>query len=218
MQNNKDFEYYEKIIKNRKISLFFIRVFDIIMSLFGLIILLPLFIIVSILIKLTSKGEIFFKQERIGKNQKVFKILKFRTMVTNAEEKGLKISTSSDNRITKVGKILRKTKIDEFPQLLNVLSGKMSLVGPRPEVKKYTDLYNNEQKAVFLVKPGITDLASIKFRNENEILEKSENVEDTYINEIMQKKLELNLIYIEKFGFFYNIYLILKTFLAILKG
>lgn len=214
--NEKNYIYYKEVVKRKKLSLLLIRFFDLFFSFFGVIFLIPLFIFVSILIKITSKGPIFFKQERVGKNQKIFKILKFRTMIVNAEEKGLKISTSSDNRITKIGKILRKTKIDEFPQLINVFFGQMSFVGPRPEVKKYVDLYTENQKSVFLIKPGITDLASIEFRNENEILNNAENPEKIYINNIMQKKLDLNLFYIEKIGFFYNIYLIFKTLFVVI--
>lgn len=196
---------------------FFKRLFDIFASFIGLILLSPLFLIVSLLICTTSKGGIFFKQIRIGKNGKPFKILKFRSMVANAEKKGLQISTGTDMRVTKVGKIIRKTKIDELPQLINVLIGQMSLVGPRPEVPKYVDMYTEEQKKVLTVKPGITDLASIEFRNENELLSEAENPEIYYIEEIMPKKLALNLEYIEKSGFFYDIVLIFKTLWRIVK-
>lgn len=202
---------YKKIIAKKKLKLFNIRIFDFFASTIGLILLLPLFMIISTLILFTSKGEIFFKQVRIGKNGKKFKILKFRTMVKNAESKGLQLSTSSDARITKVGKILRKTKVDELPQLINVFKGEMSLVGPRPEVPKYVEMYNDEQRNVLLVRPGITDIASIEYRDENSILEKAENAEDTYINEVMPQKLELNLEYIKSMSLFFNIKLILKT-------
>ncbi len=138
-------------------------------------------------------------------------------MVTDAEAKGLQISTSGDSRITKVGKILRKTKIDELPQLFNVLAGQMSFVGPRPEVPKYVNMYNDEQKNVLLVRPGITDEASIVFRNENSILENAEDTEAAYVNEIMPAKLKLNLEYVKKMGFFYNIKIIFKTIFAVLK-
>ncbi len=193
------------------------RAFDIVASMFGIICLLWLFVIVSIAIKTTSKGPVIFKQERVGLNGKIFKIWKFRSMVTNAEKKGLQITSKEDNRITGVGKFIRKYKIDELAQLFNVLFGQMSFVGPRPEVPKYVALYNEEQKKVLTVKPGITDLASIEYCNENDLLDSSNDPESTYINTIMPAKLELNLAYIEKAGFWYDIGLIFKTFARILK-
>ncbi|MEG2453799.1 MAG: sugar transferase [Clostridia bacterium] len=194
-----------------------IRIFDICASFFGIILLVPVFLIVALLIGFTSRGGVLFKQVRVGRNGKEFKIWKFRTMIAYAEDKGLQLSISGDCRITKVGKVLRKTKIDELPQLFNVLFGQMSLVGPRPEVPKYVALYNEEQKNVLLVRPGITDIASIKFRNENELLDKSEDTEKTYIEEIMPCKLKFNLEYITKIGLFFNIKLIFQTIFAIIK-
>ncbi len=196
---------------------FFKRCFDIFFSLFGITLLLLLFLFVAIAIKCSSKGPVLFKQERVGKHGKTFKIWKFRSMVVNAEAKGMQITTDGDNRITKVGKFIRKTKIDELPQLFNVLSGKMSFVGPRPEVPKYVAMYNAEQMRVLSVKPGITDLASIEFRNENDLLDGDEDPERKYIEEIMPAKLELNLKYIEKAGFFYDIGLIFKTVGKVIK-
>lgn len=193
------------------------RIFDFSASFLGIVILSPLFFVVSILILITSKGGIFFIQERVGKNGKTFKILKFRSMVTDAEKKGMQITTDQDNRITKIGKIIRKTKIDELPQLFNVLAGNMSFVGPRPEVPKYVELYTEEQRKVLSVKPGITDLASIEFRNENDMLKEQEDPEKKYIEEIMPAKLELNLKYLEKKSFFYDIKLIFKTLWRIIK-
>ncbi len=196
---------------------FFKRCFDIFFSLFGIMLLLLLFLFIAIAIKCSSKGPVLFKQERVGKHGKTFKIWKFRSMVVNAEAKGMQITTDGDNRITKVGKFIRKTKIDELPQLFNVLSGKMSFVGPRPEVPKYVAMYNAEQMRVLSVKPGITDLASIEFRNENDLLDGDEDPERKYIKEIMPAKLELNLKYIEKAGFFYDIGLIFKTVGKVIK-
>lgn len=196
---------------------FFKRLFDICASIFGIIILSPLFIIVAILIKATSKGPVIFKQERVGLNGKHFKIWKFRSMVVNAESKGLQITSNGDARITKVGGFIRKYKIDELAQLFNVLFGQMSFVGPRPEVPKYVAMYNDEQKKVLTVKPGITDLASIEYCDENSLIDASSDAEKTYIEEIMPAKLKLNLEYIEKAGFFYDIGLIFKTFGRILK-
>ena len=196
---------------------FFKRCFDIFFSLFGITLLCWLFLIIAIAIKCSSKGPVLFKQERVGRHGKTFKIWKFRSMIVDAEAKGMQITTDGDDRITKVGKFIRKTKIDELPQLFNVLSGKMSFVGPRPEVPKYVAMYNDEQLRVLSVKPGITDLASIEFRNENDLLDNDDDPERKYIEEIMPAKLELNLKYIEKAGFFYDIGLIFKTIAKVIK-
>ncbi|VYU31458.1 sugar transferase [Clostridium tertium] len=187
------------------------RLFDFLVSLVGVIILSPIFIIVSIAIKLDSKGNVLFLQKRVGRYGKEFNIYKFRTMVTDAEKLGKQITVGKDSRITKVGAFLRKFKIDELPQLLNVLKGDMSLVGPRPEVPKYVSLYNETQKKVLCVRPGITDIASLRYKDENDILGKVENPEEYYINVIMKDKLDLNLEYIEKSNLFFDIYLIIKT-------
>ena len=197
----------------KKINSIVKRIFDFFAALIGIIILSPIFIIVSIAIKLDSPGNIMFLQKRVGKCGKEFDIFKFRTMVTNAERLGIQITVGKDNRITKVGAFLRKYKIDELPQLFNVLKGDMSLVGPRPEVPKYVALYNEEQKKVLSVRPGITDLASLKYSDENDILGKVENPEEYYINVIMKDKLSLNLEYIEKSNLFFDISLVIKTIL-----
>ncbi|OQX98187.1 MAG: glycosyl transferase [Bacteroidetes bacterium 4572_128] len=187
------------------------RLFDLFFSFFGLLFLIPLFIIISLLIILDSKGGIFFLQIRVGKNNKDFKILKFRTMKTNSEKKGLLTVGAKDNRITKIGYFLRKYKLDELPQLINVLIGDMSIVGPRPEVRKYVNLYNEKQMKVLNVRSGITDYASIKYANENEILGKEKNPEKKYINEIMPEKLEINLKYIKEMSLTTDIKIIIKT-------
>ena len=187
------------------------RVCDFILSLIGIIVLSPIFIIVSIAIKLDSRGKILFLQKRVGRYGKEFNIYKFRTMVSNAEKLGKQITVGNDNRITKVGAFIRKYKIDELPQLFNVLKGDMSLVGPRPEVPKYVKLYSDEQKKVLNVRPGITDMASLRYKDENEILGKVDNPEEYYINVIMKDKLNLNLEYIEKSNIFFDLYLIIKT-------
>jgi len=187
------------------------RLFDIFFSLLGLILISPFLIIVSIIIKITSEGPVFFLQERLGQYEKPFFIYKFRTMVVNAESLGKQITVKGDTRITKVGKVLRRYKIDEFPQLINVLLGEMSFVGPRPEVKKYVDLYTNDQKEIFKVKPGITDYASIEYRNENDLLSTVEDPEEYYINTIMQDKIKLNKKYIQKNNLFIDVKIILKT-------
>lgn len=193
------------------------RGFDFIASLIGCIILMPIYILIAILIKIDSKGPVFFKQKRVGQYGKIFEILKYRTMVVDAEKIGKQITVGNDNRITKIGKFLRKYKLDELPQLFNVLKGDMSLVGPRPEVPKYVELYNDEEKKVLNVKPGITDFASIEYRDENEILGKVENPEEYYINVIMKHKLTLNLKYINNNNIFIDIKIILQTLLKCLK-
>ncbi|WP_234109064.1 sugar transferase [Chryseobacterium sp. R2A-55] len=193
------------------------RLFDIVFSCFGILILSPFFIIISIMILLDSKGGILYKQERTGKGGQIFRVLKFRTMRPDSFAKGALTVGSRDPRITNVGYYLRKYKLDELPQLFNVLFGEMSFVGPRPEVKKYTDLYNEEQKKVLSVVPGITDYASIKFRNENDLLSASENPEKLYIEEIMPEKLELNLKYIGDHNVFKDIKIIFDTFYTIIK-
>lgn len=173
-----------------------IRFFDIVFSAVGLIVLSPLFLALYLLIRIESKGGGFYSQERIGKDGIPFRLYKFRSMRTGADKKGLITIGDKDNRVTKVGYFIRKYKLDELPQLWNVLVGNMSLVGPRPEVKKYTDLYDAKQKKVLSVRPGITDWASIKYVDENKILGESTNPDEAYVNIIMPNKIKLNMIYI----------------------
>lgn len=187
------------------------RLFDIFFSLIGLMILFIPFLIISIIISADSKGGVFYKQIRVGKDGVDFSLLKFRSMATDSDKLGLLTVGGRDNRITKIGYALRKYKIDELPQLINVLFGDMSLVGPRPEVRKYVELYNAKQKQVLFVKPGITDYASIEYRNENELLGNAENPEAVYINEIMPAKLKLNLKYIEEQGVTTDLKIIFNT-------
>lgn len=174
-----------------------IRFFDILFSIIGLVLLSPLFTVLYFLIRIESQGGGFYSQERIGKNGKPFKLFKFRSMRIGSDKKGLITIGEKDNRITKTGFILRKYKLDELPQLWNVFIGDMSLVGPRPEVKKYTDLYTEEQKQVLQVRPGITDWASIKYVDENKILGESKDPDDAYVNLIMPNKIKLNMVYIQ---------------------
>lgn len=192
------------------------RLFDILASGIGIIILSPVLLIIALRIKTGSDGPVFFKQVRVGKDGKEFEILKFRTMVVDAEKMGRQITVGADNRITKVGGFLRKYKLDELPQLFNVFKGDMSLVGPRPEVPRYVKLYTEEQRKVLNVKPGITDLASIRYRDENELLGQAENPDEFYINTIMPDKLALNLEYINKSNVFYDIYIIIETIIKCL--
>lgn len=173
-----------------------IRFFDILFSFIGLLILSPIFVIIYLIIVCTSRGGGFYSQVRVGKNGKDFRLYKFRSMRTGSDAKGLITVGGRDPRITGIGYFIRKFKIDELPQLFNVLVGDMSLVGPRPEVRKYVDLYNDEQKKVLSVRPGITDYASIEYVDENEILGKAEDPDKAYIEEIMPAKIELNMKYI----------------------
>lgn len=192
------------------------RAFDFILSLIGLILLSPIFLIISLLIAFSSKGGVFYKQTRVGKNNKDFKVYKFRSMIVNADKKGL-LSIGKDGRdprVTKIGYILRKYKLDELPQLINVLKGDMSLVGPRPEVRKYVDLYDDKQKEILKVRPGITDIASITFKNENDLLSQIPNPEQYYIQEIMPKKISLSLEYVKTRTLIKDIKLIFKTILG----
>ncbi len=192
------------------------RIFDLSFALVGIIILLPLFLIMGALIKLDSPGPVFFRQIRIGQFGQEFRIYKFRSMVANAEALGKQITVAKDQRITRVGRFLRKSKLDELPQLFNVLKGEMSLVGPRPEVPKYVALYMAEQRQVLKVRPGITDLASIEFRNENELLGSTHSPEDLYIQEIMPKKLELNMKYIAQASLGFDLLIIFQTLWRVL--
>jgi lipopolysaccharide/colanic/teichoic acid biosynthesis glycosyltransferase len=194
------------------------RLFDIICSIFGLVILLPFFCIIAILIKSTSRGSVFFRQNRVGLYGKIFAIHKFRTMVTNAETLGPKITIGLDKRVTKIGYLLRKTKLDELPQLIDVLYGTMSLVGPRPEVPEYVALYPQEDKdIIFSVRPGITDWASIKMIDENEILAKSDNPRKIYIQEIMPQKIAFAVKYVKGRSFIEDIIIIFTTFIKIIR-
>src|SRR4051812_10419406 len=162
-----------------------IRCFDFVISLVGLLILSPVFLLVALLIRFTSKGPVFFKQKRVGKDGKDFKVYKFRSMYVDADKRGLLTVGGKDNRVTAVGYYLRRFKLDELPQLINVVKGEMSIVGPRPEVRRYVEMYSEDQLRALKVLPGITDYASIEYRNENDLLAMAENPEDFYVKEIM---------------------------------
>jgi len=179
-----------------------IRFFDFILGLVGLVVLAPIFIMLAIWIKIDSKGPVFYKQVRVGQNGINFGLFKFRSMVVDADKKGLITVGGRDPRITRSGYFIRKYKLDELPQLINVLVGDMSLVGPRPEVRKYVNLYTDEQQKVLSVKPGITDYASIEYMDENEILGKSSDPEKTYIEDIMPEKIKYNMKYINNKNLF----------------
>ena len=192
------------------------RLFDIIASACGLLVLSPVFLIMAIWIKQDSNGPVFYRQVRVGRHNKDFRIFKFRSMRVGAEKGGLVTIGGRDPRITRSGYFIRKYKLDEFPQLINVFLGEMSVVGPRPEVRHYVNYWTPEQMHVLDVRPGITDPASIKFRNENELMEKAEDPEDYYINVIMQEKIKLYLEYIQNASCWSDIKLIFKTFKVII--
>ena len=193
------------------------RLFDILASGFGLLVLSPILIVVAIWIKLDSKGPVFYRQVRVGRHNKDFRIYKFRSMRVGSDKGSLVTIGGRDPRITKSGYFIRKFKIDELPQLINVFVGDMSLVGPRPEVRHYVNYWTPEQMHVLDVRPGITDPASIRFRNENELLAKAEDPERYYIDVIMQEKIKLYLEYVDNASFWCDIKLILQTFWVIVK-
>lgn len=193
------------------------RLFDIVASGLGLMILSPIFLLIAIWIKLDSPGPVFYRQVRVGRHNKDFKIFKFRSMRVGSDKGSLITVGGHDTRITRSGYFIRKTKIDELPQLINVFIGDMSLVGPRPEVRHYVNYWTEEQLHVLDVRPGITDPASIRYRNENELLEKAEDPEKYYIEVIMQDKIALYLDYVKNNSFFYDLQLLFKTFYTIIK-
>ena len=187
------------------------RIFDIVATLIGGILLLPLIVIIIVWIKTTSKGPLFYVQKRVGLNFKEFNLYKFRSMVVNADKVGPSVTSGDDPRITKIGKILRKTKIDELPQLINVLKGDMSLVGPRPEVMKFVKQKKEEYKKILTIKPGITDNAAIEYRDEETIMEQYENKEKAYIDIVLPEKIKLYNQYLNNISFLGDLKLILKT-------
>ena len=194
------------------------RLFDVFISLGGLIVLSPLIIVISVVIKLNDRGHVFYKAIRVGLNGKIFYMFKFRTMVLNADQIGPSSASVSDRRITRPGRFLRKFKMDEIPQLFNVIKGEMSIVGPRPEEKKFTDLFSDEEKIILTVKPGITDWASIWNSNEAELLEKSDNPDNTYMELIRPEKIRLQLKYIRNRNFFIDLKIFFLTIQKMLWG
>lgn len=214
MQTYEVKKYYE-ILDNKRFQLLLKRVFDICISTFLLIILLFPMIIISVMIIIDSPGPIFFKQERVTKYGRKFKIHKFRTMIKDADKKGNGVTIKDDQRITRIGSTLRKYRLDEFPQLIDVFVGNMSFVGTRPESTKYVSYYNNEMLATFLLPAGITSLASINFRNESNLLENVDNVDEVYINEILPQKMIYNLESIKRFSLLNEIKILIQTVLVI---
>ena len=207
--------YYE-VLQKKRLSLILKRIFDIVVSLVMLIILLPVFILLGIAIKVDSSGPIFFRQERITQYGRTFRIFKFRTMVNNAEKLGTQVTVGNDSRITKVGNFIRDCRLDEISQLLNILTGDMTFVGTRPEVKKYVNHYTNKMMATLLLPAGVTSIASIYYKDEAELLEKSENPDKTYIEDILPEKMKYNLQSIENFNFLEDIKIMFMTIVTIL--
>ena len=215
---NKKVKYYYDILSKKRLQLLLKRLFDILMSLILLIILFPILLIISIVIKIDSKGPIFYRQIRITKYGKEFKIFKFRTMVVDADKKGSLVTLNDDQRITKVGKKIRKIRLDELPQLFNILLGDMSFVGTRPEVKKYVDFYNEEMLATLLLPAGVTSKASIEYKYEDEIISKytkKENIDDIYIKRIWPEKMKYNLEYLKNFNILLDLKLCINTVLKV---
>lgn len=210
-------EYYDILCKKTK-SLFFKRVMDLFFAIILLIFLIIPILIISIAVKVSSKGPVFYRQVRVTTYGKRFKILKFRTMVENADKMGSLVTTDSDSRVTKVGRFLRKYRLDELPQIFNVLSGSMSVVGTRPEVERYVEKYEPEYYATLLMPAGITSLASIMYKDEEKLLSSEENVDKVYIEKILPEKMKYNLKYTKNFGFRSDIKLMFKTVKEVLGG
>ena len=205
------------ILEKRKPQLAMKRAMDVVVSGGALLVLWPALVLVALAIKIDDPGPVFYRQVRVGRDGKEFRIFKFRTMIVDADKKGLQITVGRDNRITRMGALLRKTKLDELAQLINVFTGEMSFVGPRPEVPKYVNLYTPYQRQVLLVRPGITDYASIAYRNENDLLEGAEDPEKMYIETIMPDKIELNMKYLREISPIADIRLILSTIVAVIR-
>lgn len=216
MQNESVRPYYEKLRK-KNFSLFWKRIFDFFVSSIMLIILFPLFLVLAIAIKIDSRGPVFFRQERVTQYGKKFRIFKFRTMVNNADKIGSQVTVSNDMRITRVGKFIRKCRLDEVSQLIDVWRGKMSFVGTRPEVPKYVERYSDEMFATLLLPAGVTSEASIKFKNEDKLLKDAENIDNTYVEVVLPQKMEYNLLSLKKQGFWRDMGTMFKTVFAVLK-
>ncbi|MBQ1993597.1 MAG: sugar transferase [Lachnospiraceae bacterium] len=216
MQNEKVKKYYKALIKKKK-SLRLKRIFDVVMSIILLFFLWPLMLILAIWIKADSKGPVFFRQERITQYGRTFKIFKFRTMVNEAPKIGSAVTVGGDSRITRVGKIIRKYRLDEIPQLFNVLSGDMTFVGTRPEVEKYVKEYTPAMMATLLLPAGITSTASVEYKDEDKLLEACEDVDYTYVHEVLPGKMKYNLKYLREFSFMNDLKICIDTVLGVIK-
>lgn len=209
-------KYYE-ILQCHKGSLLAKRIFDIIVASLLVVILSPILLLLSILIKIDSPGPVMFRQVRVTTYGKPFRIFKFRTMVNNADKIGTQVTTKGDSRVTRMGKMLRGCRLDELPQLFNVLKGEMSFVGTRPEVEKYVAHYTDEMKATLLMPAGITSRASIEYKDEERLLESAENADEVYIHQVLPEKMKYNLSAIEKFSFWDDIKTMFATVIAVIK-
>lgn len=214
---NEKVRYYYDILQKHEKELTFKRIFDIICSGMLIVILSPILIVISVMIKLDSKGPVLFKQVRVTSYGKKFKIWKFRTMVNNADKIGTQVTTRGDSRITRVGHLLRKVRLDEFPQLFNVLTGNMTFVGTRPEVPKYVECYTDEMKATLLLPAGITSRASIEYKDEEKLLENAENADTVYVQKVLPEKMKYNLREIERYSFWRDIETMIRTVFAVIK-
>ncbi len=216
MKNNHVLRYYE-ILREKKKSLYIKRFFDFIVALLMLIILSPLFLLICVIIKMDSKGPVLFRQVRVTQYGRQFEIFKFRTMVTNADKIGAQITARDDNRITRVGKVLRKYRLDEIPQLINIILGDMTFVGTRPEVVKYVKKYSDEMMATLLLPAGVTSEASIHYKDEDLLLSTADDIDEMYINNILPMKMKYNLKSIEEFSFLNDIKIMIRTVMAVIK-
>lgn len=215
MQTEEVRKYYD-ILKKKRCALFFKRAFDIFVSLLMLIILSPIFLILAILIKIDSRGPVFYRQERVTQYGKKFRIFKFRTMVNNADKIGAQVTVGNDARITRVGKFIRKCRLDEICQLIDIFRGTMTFVGTRPEVPKYVANYTEEMMATLLLPAGVTSLTSIYYKDEDRLLSNAENVDEIYTSQVLPQKMKYNLMSIKKFGFWNDIKVMFMTFFAVL--
>ena len=217
----KEVDEVRKKLEQKKLSIFFKLLFDKVLAILLLFILSPIFVILAFLIKLEDGGDVFYRQERVTTNGKMFRIFKFRTMVINADKIGSLVTVQNDARITKIGSVIRKYRLDELPQLLNIILGEMSFVGARPEVLKYVEQYTDEMKVTLLLPAGVTSLSSIEFKDEDEIIEKyvSEGltVDEIYISKVLPQKMKANIAYIYQFNLFFDFSIMIKTAIAVLK-
>ena len=216
MKNDFTLKYYRHLSRKRT-SMVFKRIFDVIMSAVLLVLLSPVILVLAVWIKVDSKGPVFFRQERITQYGRKFRIFKFRTMVNDADKKGSLVTVGGDSRITRVGAVIRKYRLDEIPQLINVLCGDMSFVGTRPEVPRYVAAYTDEMKATLLLPAGVTSVASIAYKDEDQLLQNAQNVDEVYINEVLPGKMAWNLKSIKEFSFFQDIKTMIDTVLAVLR-
>ncbi|MDU4892212.1 MAG: sugar transferase [Clostridium sp.] len=214
---NEEVRYYYDILMKNKNSIFFKRFFDVLLSIILIVILSPVMLIISVMIKLDSNGPVLFKQERVTQYGMKFKIFKFRTMVVNAEQLGTQVTVKNDSRVTTIGKSLRKYRLDELPQIFNIFKGELSFVGTRPEVYKYVKRYSEDMMATLLLPAGVTSEASINFKDEEKMLDMSLNIDNDYVEKVLPLKMKHNLDYLKKFNYFYDIKVMIKTLIAVVS-